>query len=381
MVRMHPITLQFDDKDMERELRSGTVDASRCALILFGILDVLCRVLFPVIHMIFDPRFDTYIAVVISCTCIAMTWAVVLYLLRCSHTRRNAATFQDRLWMIAWVANSSVWWVMQQCGMARRLTAAEGQSAAVTCAMWGFVMVLQHALHIGFRYRVVVMMLATSIAVTSVAWRKELLAALTFGEAIGYTMEHMKRSSYLPSTTVLKQRREEAAQLLSRPDVCPQDAALSAGGTPMQPPTARRDEVELEAGSSGGGSHLQRTARGGLGKPACTADQVRDLASHALRFASGAKTAVAKKQLCALCGAEEASHTLLPCLCSSVCEPCGKLKIFRYDLPVTMIQDLATRPHCPACRRPVECMIALRPEERRLHFSIKLPAGASITID
>ena len=41
------------------------------------------------------------------------------------------------------------------------------------------------------------LMEAASIALTSVTWEKEMLAALTVGEAIGYSVEHMARSSFL----------------------------------------------------------------------------------------------------------------------------------------------------------------------------------------
>ena len=210
---MHPVTLQFDDEDMERELRSGTLDASYCALILFGILDILCRVVFPMSKFMFneasDMIVDTSTAMAVWYTCIAVTYATVLLLLPYAHAlpRHNAATFQDQLWMTSWVINVAVWWAMTHFGLARRLTLAEGQGAVVICAMWAFVMVLQHALHIGFRCRMVVLLMAVSIAMTSVAWQKELLAALTFGEAVGYSMEHMMRMSYLPRAKNLEEMR------------------------------------------------------------------------------------------------------------------------------------------------------------------------------
>ena len=73
--------------------------------------------------------------------------------------------------------------------------------------MWAFVMVLQHALFVGFQSRIIVMLLASSIALTSVAWRMELLTALMFGEAIGYSMEHMARISYIPRAKNLEDMR------------------------------------------------------------------------------------------------------------------------------------------------------------------------------
>merc|ERR1711871_1606635 len=109
--------------------------------------------------------------------------------------------------MTAWSLNISVWWAMMHHGMLRRLTAAEGHGAAILCAIWAFVMVLQHALHIGFASRSVVVLLALSIAWTSVFWHKELMASLLFGEAIGYSMEHMVRRSYLPRAKNLAEMR------------------------------------------------------------------------------------------------------------------------------------------------------------------------------
>ena len=195
---MHPITLQFDDEDVERSLRARTLDASQCVLALFAVLDIMCRVVFPVTSTMFDLASDTSTSIAYTCTTITHT--TVLLLCRYGRTLpgNETAAFQDRVWSIAWGANVAVWWGMQHTGLARRLTASEGHSAAVMCAMWGFVMVIQHALHIGFKSRMIVMTFALTFALTSVAWRKEMLAALMVGEAIGYSIEHMVRSSYLP---------------------------------------------------------------------------------------------------------------------------------------------------------------------------------------
>lgn len=207
MVRIHPLTLRFDDDDVEKELRAGTLNAAHCALILFGILDTLCRVASPVGRAMLDPASDTILMIVY--TCIAITYATLLALLH--HERRlppdDAARFVDRWWMYLWVINVAVWWAMQYCGLARRLTRAEGQEAAMCCAMWAFVMVLQHALFVGYQSRIIVMLLASSIALTSVEWRTEMLTALMFGEAIGYSIEHMARISYLPRAKILEDMR------------------------------------------------------------------------------------------------------------------------------------------------------------------------------
>ena len=197
MVMINPITLQFDDEDAEQSLRAGTLDSSHMILALFALLDILCRAVFPMSNTMFDPASGASAAIAYTCT--AVTHITVLFL--CYHgrtlPRNESATFQDRVWGIAWGINVAVWWGMQGVGLARRLTADEGHSAAVMCAMWGFVMVLQHALHIGFKARTLVLLLAASIALTSVSWEKEMLAALTVGEAIGYSVEHMARSSFL----------------------------------------------------------------------------------------------------------------------------------------------------------------------------------------
>ena len=198
------MTLQFDDEDMERELRTGTRNASYCVLILFFILDIMCRAVFPLSGVMFDPASDK--STTVAHTCVTITYASVLVVLRHAHFLpwHEAAKIQDLLWLASWVINMTVWWAMLLCGLARRLTAAEGQGAAVVCAMWGFVMVLQHVIHIGFRPRVVVLLMAVLNALNSVAWQKELLAALMFGEAVGYSIEHMARISYLPRAKSLE---------------------------------------------------------------------------------------------------------------------------------------------------------------------------------
>lgn len=208
MVRIHPLTLQFDDDDMERELRDGARNSSYCVLILFCLLDIICRAGLPLINCMFDPAPDKSATIVY--TCVAVTYTTVLVMLRRAHAAQpwhDAAKIQDLLWLVVWVTNVAAWWAMQHCGLARRLTPAEGQSAAVICTMWCFVMVIQHVIHIGWRARVTVLVMGSSIALTSVAWREEMLAALAFGEAVGYSMEHMARSSYLPRAKSLEDAR------------------------------------------------------------------------------------------------------------------------------------------------------------------------------
>ena len=55
MVRINPVTLQFDDGDMEGDLRSGTLDASYGVLVLFFILDISCRFVMPVTEASINP--------------------------------------------------------------------------------------------------------------------------------------------------------------------------------------------------------------------------------------------------------------------------------------------------------------------------------------
>jgi hypothetical protein len=249
-VRINPITLRLDDEEMERELRAGTIDASYYVLNLFFLSDIVCRSLFPVCNIMFDPNAET--GLIISYTCIATTYATVLFNFRRVYRlpRHDAAAFVDRVWMASFAANVAVWWAMQACGLARRLSADEGTGAAVCCGMWAFVLVIQHTLHIGFWPRLVVMLMPVSIALTSPAWQKQMLVTLMFGEvsatrppsnsrrirlldpptsshllsprrsppltssltsyrlqAIGYSMEHMMRSSYLPRAKSLEQMR------------------------------------------------------------------------------------------------------------------------------------------------------------------------------
>lgn len=207
MVGMHPFTLQFYDEEYERELRNGTRNASYRVLGLFFLLDILCRAVLPLLNAMFDPAPDT--SAFIKYTAVALTYTTVAVVMRHAYFLPwdQAAKMQDLLWLGSWVINVAVWWAMVLCGLARRLTEAEGQGAAVVCAMWGFVMVLQHVIHIGFRARMVVVFLGATMALTSQAWRKEMLAALLFGEAVGYSIEHMLRSSYLPRANRLENAR------------------------------------------------------------------------------------------------------------------------------------------------------------------------------
>ena len=83
--------------------------------------------------------------------------------------------------------------------------------------------------------------------------------------------------------------------------------------------------------------------------------------------------------LCLMCHERTATHTLLPCMCTCVCEPCGKLGLFRYDAPMMMHQQI--RPHCPSCHAPVDSMFEVDKTSRNLKVCVKLPMGARITIE
>lgn len=271
MVRIHPITLQFDDDEMEQDLRSGTLDASYCVLILFSMLDILCRAVFPSSNVMFDP--DVFTSKAVAYTCIAITYATVVVLLRYVRTlpRHEAAIFFDKLWMLSWVSNVAVWWFMLQLGLARRLSPVEGQGAAVCCAMWALVMVIQHTLHIGFRYRVIVMLMAISIALTSLAWRRELLASLMFGEAVGYSLEHMVRSSYLPRALSL----EETRRAKERSDYDLRMLAHSRARGSTSSPGRLRDPARSFANSSRSKSKSARSTSSG--------SSIAELSQYALR--------------------------------------------------------------------------------------------------
>jgi len=197
-VRMHPITLRLDDEDMERELHYRSFNTFNYVLSSFLILDIICRACFPMHEADwFDSASE--ISNTVAYTCIVATHVSVLVAVRRMHSlpKDKAAAFKACAWTTTWAVNISVWWTMLLTGMVRQLTAAEGQAAAVCCAMWGFVMVLQHVLYIEFRCRMLVMLMATSLALASVEWRKEMLAASMFGEAVGYSIEHTTRSRYL----------------------------------------------------------------------------------------------------------------------------------------------------------------------------------------
>lgn len=196
-VRIHPITLRFDDEDTERELGYRSFDTSYYVLSLFLILDMVCRGLFPLIGAGFFPASET--STVIAHMCIVVTHVSILAAVRRFHSmpKHEAAAFKSCVWTTLWAINTGVYGAMLHLRLARRLTAAEGQAAAVACAMWAFALFLQHVLHIEFRCRMLVMLMAVSLALTSVEWRNEMLAALMFGEAVGYSIEYMARSLHL----------------------------------------------------------------------------------------------------------------------------------------------------------------------------------------
>ena len=113
------------------------------------------------------------------------------------------------------------------------------------------------------------------------------------------------------------------------------------------PPQARRAGAE---GGTAGGRPLRGTA--------CSTE-LTTIATRAVRCALVVKQAVQGElavasvgPLCALCQGSRATHYMLPCMCMAVCEPCGKLKLFRYDDP-TMPSSVIV-PRCPTCSAPAE---------------------------
>ena len=239
------------------------------------------------------------------------------------------------------------------------------------------------------------------------------IAVIASGELIGHALQRSARLQYL---------RRHAAE--RDPERCDPSAWLTPAshGTRLDDD---EDEDEDDEDDDGGGNPA-RTAEGN--GSSCQSDGMTDvmmpsrkanlrpsmpgsecsaelnaMAVHVVHCALLVKQVVAKLEnqppnapartataapgqpigpgasLCALCNAARATHHMLPCMCKSVCEPCAKLHLFRYDDP--SIPTSVAKPCCPACTEPCESMIAIDPQVFRLHVCLKLPLGAKIMIE
>ena len=74
----------------------------------------------------------------------------------------------------------------------------------VLAGLWGMSGSSLPGVEIGIAVSVVVLGLAMTIVLTSVAWRKELMLSLVAGEALGYAVEHMLRTAFLKRANALE---------------------------------------------------------------------------------------------------------------------------------------------------------------------------------
>ena len=252
------------------------------------------------------------------------------------------------------------------------------------------------------------------------------LVAICAGELVGYLVEHTSRTRYIASLQTLdlerhslcppashgshdeieayyddgeeedqgeeeeeEEEEEEDHQSLASgckpPSGCELDeSAHRKTGVPSEAQTGPNVGPACGGGAIGaseGGTAGGRPFRG----TACSTE-LTTIATRAVRCALVVKQAVQGElavanvgPLCALCQGSRATHYMLPCMCKAVCEPCGKLKLFRYDDP-TMPSSVIV-PRCPTCSAPAESMIAIDTETLQLHVCMKLPLGASIKIE
>ena len=244
MARMHPITLAFENENLERELRSETLDAALAVVILFGVLNLVLNLLAG--HG--TPLVQACLATIYTLSALAMRSA---YKYRTGYEAHNMAA---HLWTSSWALGISVWWTLIKSGSLQRLSADDGQKAAACCGLWVLSTVVQHMVHIGFAHRAVLLALALSIILSSEAWRGELLASLVVGDASGYAIEHMLRASFLRRHVRIEQLREEKDRVLY--DYALAEARHRRAEDQRTSETRRRRTASSCSGSSGsrGGS-------------------------------------------------------------------------------------------------------------------------------
>ena len=202
MWRMHPLSLKFEDDAIERELRSETVTAASSVVMLFAVLNLTLNWLWTV---------GTGWATIV-CTIVASTYATFAVILERAWRHMPAAHVHqlcERLWVVGWVINVSIFWYLVMSGRLSRLHPSEGHKAAAACAIWVLVPAVQHILHLGLGARACVLGLAVSIVLSSHAWRGEMLAALIVGEASGVAVDHMLRSAFRARLVRIDQLQQE----------------------------------------------------------------------------------------------------------------------------------------------------------------------------
>lgn len=196
IVRMHPLTLVFDDEALEWQIRAERSAVASQLLVVFGI---------------FGFGFSL-------CTPHGFTWwltgMTVLPLVSFVFTASKHG-YLSALWMISWTANVFIWWWLLWTGLVQRLGPDEGHAIAATCGGYIFACIVQRVMHFSVRYRVSFFCITMPICCTSPNWAYLLVMALIAGDALGHVLENMLRDAFLRRIQSTNAVRAQMEHMLS----------------------------------------------------------------------------------------------------------------------------------------------------------------------
>ena len=191
MVKMHPLTLHFDDPRAENELCAERLSMASNLLYLCGAIAVAFEWHLP------NFLINQSVAVITTLLCV--------YFASSSHEKLS------QMWVFGWAVNSGVWWVMLWNGTLRRFRADEDILAP--CGIYFGMALVQRMLHIRARHRAATFAVVLAMILSSTYFRNQLLGALALGEVSGYIIERMLRDTFLRRVEVREMLREAEAHV------------------------------------------------------------------------------------------------------------------------------------------------------------------------
>ena len=240
---MDVLTLRFEDEVHERDLRAGAVHAANFVVILFGVFNLGLNWQAGMMS-----AWPAVVSLFVTYTCAAVA-------MRRAPTPSSAHALAANFWTGGWVVNVAIYWMLVRQGYLQRLAPTEGRRAAASCGIWLLSTLLQHMVHIGAAHRFVVLGLAMTIVLTSVAWRKELMLSLVAGEALGYAVEHMLRTAFLKRANALEQVRREKERVAYEYAILEHRTSRECSRSPARAGmSGRRSSGRSAGGSSGSAS-------------------------------------------------------------------------------------------------------------------------------
>ena len=254
--RVHPLTLYFDDDELEAEFRNIQLHNSLVVLGCTGSVLFICLEMSGYgrspLQLISFAVFCTFLGVAFRGTA---GWVHRVDEMLGKRNRLHAILCY--LWIAIFTANITAWWWLTYRGTIQRLDPSDFRKIAACCGVWTVITVVQHVLIVPFGQRILVIYYGLTIALSGDV-REALMTSIVVGELFGYALEHHLRSNLLVVDELRSEKELTVKRLKREKERALYDLALaqhraknSEGGSIRSPSlTSLGTNSELAASSA-----------------------------------------------------------------------------------------------------------------------------------